>query len=111
MGARWEAVGAKLKQRINVARVNKYSTGASTARRFGVYEVPQFILYGIEINLNFIKMTFIVNSILICDYRFRHGKMYRYLIPKHDVKSFVSFAQDWYKNAHGEKVPVPQSPL
>lgn len=44
MGARWEAVGAKIKQRINVARVNKYSTGASTARRFGVHEVPQFIL-------------------------------------------------------------------
>ncbi|XP_058791130.1 protein disulfide-isomerase A4 [Phymastichus coffea] len=86
MGARWEAVGARLKQRINVARVNKYSTGASTARRFGVYEVPQFIL-------------------------FRHGKMYRYLIPKHDTKSFISFAQDWYKNAHGEKVPVPQSPF
>jgi hypothetical protein len=37
--------------------------------------------------------------------------MYRYLIPKYDVKSFVSFAKEWYKNAHGEKVPVPQSPL
>ncbi|XP_011498107.1 PREDICTED: uncharacterized protein LOC105362367 [Ceratosolen solmsi marchali] len=86
LGARWEAVGAKLKQRINVARVNKYSTGASTARRFGVYEVPQFIL-------------------------FKHSKMYRYLIPKHDVKSFVSFAKEWFKNAHGEKVPVPQSPF
>ncbi|XP_001605564.1 uncharacterized protein LOC100121961 [Nasonia vitripennis] len=86
LGARWEAVGAKLKQRINIARVNKYLTGASTARRFGVYEVPQFIL-------------------------FRHGKMYRYLIPKYDVKSFVSFAKDWYKNAHAEKVPVPQSPF
>ena len=44
MDARWEAVGAKLKQRVNVARVNTKTTGASTARRFGVYEVPEFIL-------------------------------------------------------------------
>lgn len=44
LGARWEAVGAKLKQRLNVARVNKYTTGAATARRFNVYDVPEFIL-------------------------------------------------------------------
>lgn len=44
MSARWETVGAKLKQRINVAKVNKYTTGASTARRFSVYDVPEFIL-------------------------------------------------------------------
>ncbi|XP_043266384.1 protein disulfide-isomerase A4 [Venturia canescens] len=86
MGARWEAVGAKLKQRVNVARVNKYTTGASTARRFNVFDVPEFIL-------------------------FRQGKMYRYQIPKYDVNAFVSFARDWWKNAHGEKVPVPQSPF
>lgn len=42
---------------------------------------------------------------------FRHGKMYRYQIPKYDVNSLVSFARDWYRNAHAEKVPVPQSPL
>ena len=43
--ARWEAVGAKLKTRMNVARVNKGTTGAVTGRRFGVQEVPTFILY------------------------------------------------------------------
>ncbi|XP_014234790.1 uncharacterized protein LOC106657677 [Trichogramma pretiosum] len=86
LGARWEAVGAKLKRRMNVARINKYTSGAVTTRRFGVLEVPQFIL-------------------------FRQGKMYRYQIPKYDVKSFVSFANDWYKNAQAEKVPVPQSPF
>lgn len=43
--ARWEAVGAKLKTRMNVARVNKGSTGAVTGRRFSVQEVPTFILY------------------------------------------------------------------
>ncbi|XP_046421562.1 uncharacterized protein [Neodiprion pinetum] len=86
LGAVWEAVGAELKQRLNVARVNKQTTGASTGRRFNVFEVPTFIL-------------------------FRQGKMYRYHIPKYDVKSFVSFAKDWWKNSHGERVPVPQSPF
>ncbi|XP_034948252.1 thioredoxin domain-containing protein [Chelonus insularis] len=86
MGARWEAVASKLKQRINVARVNKHTTGASTARRFNIFEVPEFIL-------------------------FRQGKMYRYQIPKYDINSFVSFAKEWYRNAQGEKVPVPQSPF
>lgn len=86
MGARWEAVGAKLKNRVNVARVNKYTTGASTARRFNVFNVPEFIL-------------------------FRQGKMYRYHIPKYDINAFVSFARDWYKNAQSERVPVPQSPF
>ncbi|XP_043478524.1 protein disulfide-isomerase A4 [Leptopilina heterotoma] len=86
MGARWEAVGSKIKQRVNVARMNKHTTGASTARRFNVFEVPEFIF-------------------------FRQGKMYRYQIPKYDVNSFVSFARDWYRNARIEKVPVPQSPF
>jgi len=86
MGARWETVGSKLKGQTNVARVNKYTTGASTARRFNVFDVPEFIL-------------------------FRQGKMYRYQIPKYDVNAFVSFAKDWWKNAHGEKIPVPQSPF
>lgn len=42
--AKWETVGAKLKQRVNVALVNKAITGVSTARRFNVYSTPQFIL-------------------------------------------------------------------
>ena len=43
--ARWEAVGAKLRTRLNVARVNRQTVGAVTARRFGVWEVPKFILW------------------------------------------------------------------
>ncbi|KAJ9585831.1 hypothetical protein L9F63_020533 [Diploptera punctata] len=82
--ARFEAVGAKLRTRMNVARVNKHTTGAVTARRFGVWEVPSFIL-------------------------FRQGNMYRYTIHKYDVVSFVSFVTDWYKNARKEKVPVPKN--
>lgn len=42
--ARWEAVGAKLKTRMNIARVNKGTNGAATARRFEIYEVPSFVL-------------------------------------------------------------------
>ncbi|KAK3911999.1 Thioredoxin domain-containing protein [Frankliniella fusca] len=84
--ARWEAVGAKLKTRMNVARVNKGSTGAVTGRRFGVQEVPTFIL-------------------------FRQGRLYRYQIPKYDVTSFSSFATDWYKNAKAENIPAPKSPF
>lgn len=84
--ARWEAVGAKLKTRMNVARVNKGTTGAVTGRRFGVQEVPTFIL-------------------------FRQGRMYRYQLQKYDVASFANFATDWYKNAKAENIPVPKSPF
>ncbi|XP_023016501.2 protein disulfide-isomerase A4 [Leptinotarsa decemlineata] len=84
--ARWEAVGAELKSKLNVARVNKATTGAATARRFEVINVPSFIL-------------------------FRQGKLYRYQIQKFDVRSFVDFAQSWYKNVHPEKVPLPKSPF
>ncbi|KAG5863338.1 hypothetical protein JTB14_000247 [Gonioctena quinquepunctata] len=84
--ARWEAVGAQLKSRLNIARVNRAYTGAATARRFEVVNVPSFIL-------------------------FRQGKMYRYNIQKFDVRSFVDFAQNWYKNVTPEKVPLPKSPF
>lgn len=84
--ARWEAVGAQLKSRLNVARVNKGGAGGATARRFDIYDVPTFIL-------------------------FRQGKLYRYQIHKYDVASFVSFAQDWYKNVKGEKIPLPKAPF
>ncbi|XP_067006132.1 thioredoxin domain-containing protein [Anabrus simplex] len=84
--ATWEAVGAKLKTRMNVARINKQTTGAVTGRRFGVSQVPSFIY-------------------------FRQGKMYRYNIPRYDVGSFTAFVTDWYKNARMEIVPVPKSPF
>lgn len=44
MQARLEAVGARLKSRMNVARVNRGTTGAATARRFETFYVPAFIL-------------------------------------------------------------------
>lgn len=82
----WEAVAGDLKTRMNVARIDKDGKGSATAGRFHVTSVPSFIFL-------------------------RQGKFYRYEIKKHDIKSFVSFAQDWYRNSTPEKVPVPQSPF
>lgn len=83
--ARWEAVGAKLKTRLNVARVNIKTSGI-TSRRFRISKVPTFLF-------------------------FRLGKVYHYDIPKSDVTSYVAFASDWYKNAKSEKVPLPKAPF
>ncbi|KAF4524142.1 hypothetical protein B566_EDAN012146 [Ephemera danica] len=67
--ATWEAVAARLKARMNVARVNLQGAGAATARRFRVHKVPGFIL-------------------------FRQGKLYRYPLDKMDVASLATFATD-----------------
>ncbi|KAJ3664986.1 hypothetical protein Zmor_000512 [Zophobas morio] len=84
--ARWETVGAQVKSRMNLARVNKAVGGAATADRFGITEVPSFIL-------------------------FKLGKLYRYQIKKYDIASFVSFAQEWYKNMKPERIPLPKTPF
>nr|CAH7769116.1 unnamed protein product [Callosobruchus chinensis] len=84
--ARWETVGAQLKSRLNVARVNSATTGAATARRFSVFNVPEFIL-------------------------FKQGKLYRYHLHKYDVNSLVDFALKLYKNINSENVPLPKSLL
>lgn len=82
--ARWEAVGAQLKSRMNIAIVNRGTYGAVTARRFGVFSVPSFIL-------------------------FRQGKMYKYDSKKYDIDSLVDFAKNGYKNVSPEIVPLPKS--
>lgn len=84
--ARWETVGAKLKTRMNVAMVNRETTGRVTSRRFAIVDTPTFVL-------------------------FRAQKMYRYNIPKYDIASFVTFATEWYRNARAEAVPVPKTPF
>lgn len=40
----WEGVGAILKGRINVARVDASLAGAKTAKRFNVKKLPTFLL-------------------------------------------------------------------
>ncbi|XP_013190194.2 thioredoxin domain-containing protein [Amyelois transitella] len=82
----WEGVGATLRGRVNVARIDANLAGATTAKRFHVTKLPAFLF-------------------------FRHGKVYRYELPKNDIKSFVIFAQDWYKNSKGDPVPLLASPF
>ncbi|XP_044762058.1 thioredoxin domain-containing protein [Coccinella septempunctata] len=82
----WEAVGAKIKSRTNIARVNRATTGAATARRFNIYEVPAFVF-------------------------FRLGKMYRYNFGELDVDSLVTFAQNSYRHMKHESVPTPKTPF
>ncbi|CAG9797940.1 unnamed protein product [Chironomus riparius] len=82
--AQWETVGAKLKIRLNVARVNRITKGILTAKRFRVDTSPVFVLI-------------------------RQGKFYRYNLKKYDIESFVGFASSWFKNVGAEKVKVPAS--
>lgn len=44
-------------------------------------------------------------------FRIRQGKFYRYEATIYDVKSFVSFALEFYKNSKAEVIQVPVSPL
>lgn len=82
----WESVAAKLRARLNVARVNIGRNGMLTGKRFKIEKKPEFILL-------------------------RQGKYYRYNINKMDIESFVSFAQTWYKNITPEKVQATATPF
>ncbi|XP_073813690.1 uncharacterized protein [Musca autumnalis] len=79
--ATWEAVGAHLKHRLNVARINRLEAGISTAKRFGVTESPEFILL-------------------------RQGKVYRYKSKLYTAQQFIDFAtKDYAKQTNPEVVP------
>lgn len=84
--ATWETVGAKLKSRMNVARVNRGAKGVLTAKRFKVEQAPEFILL-------------------------RPGKYYRFNLKQYDVETFVSFATTWYNKLTAEKVATPSTPF
>ena len=86
LSALWETVGAKLRRRMNVARVNRAAKGVLTAKRFKVEQVPEFIFI-------------------------RFGKFYRYNLKKFDVESFVGFATSWYNRVAAEKVKTPSTPF
>lgn len=82
--ATWESVGAKLRTRMNVAKVNKGTKGTQTAKRFKVENVPEFILI-------------------------KQGKVYRFNLKKYDIETFVGFATEWHRQVTAEKVPVPKT--
>lgn len=77
----WEAVGADLKRRMNVARVNRLESGISTAKRFLVQQSPEFLYI-------------------------RQGKFYRYKLKDYTPAAFIKFAEHTYsKDSKGENVP------
>lgn len=83
--ATWETVGAQLKTRMNVARVNVGTKGIQTGKRFKIdTNLPTFMLL-------------------------RQGKIYRYNLKKYEIESFVGFATSWYNQISPEKVPVPKT--
>lgn len=86
LAATWETVGAKLKVRMNIARVNKATKGILTAKRFKVEHVPEFILI-------------------------RQGKFYRYNLKQYDEESLVGFATTWYNRLTAEKIATPATPF
>lgn len=45
--AKWEYIASQLKGRINLAKVNVMADGISTGSRFGVEQVPTFLLYDV----------------------------------------------------------------
>jgi len=86
LDARLETVACLHKGRINVARMNKGSTGAVTGRRMGVTSLPSLVF-------------------------FRLGRLYRYEVEKYDIDSISSFITGWYKNVQGESIPLPKTPF
>ncbi|XP_026805411.1 uncharacterized protein LOC113548636 isoform X1 [Rhopalosiphum maidis] len=82
--ARWETVGAKLKNRVNVARINRYIGGSITARRFAISQSPTFILL-------------------------RRGVMYTYTSTDYTIESFLKFVEEDYKFTVKGQVPEPKS--
>lgn len=83
----WEAVGATLKRRMNVARINRLENGMSTAKRFNVRESPEFIYI-------------------------RQGKYFRYRLKEYTPKSFIEFAQNIHLvKTKPEVVPPLSNPM
>ncbi|XP_065371058.1 thioredoxin domain-containing protein [Calliphora vicina] len=79
--ATWEAVGANLKHRLNVARIDRLGSGIATAKRFGIVESPEFIFL-------------------------RQGKVYRYKNKQYNANKLIEFVEkDYMKQTKAEVVP------
>lgn len=113
--ARWETVGAKLKNRVNVARINRHIGGSMTARRFSINQSPTFILYVLLFFTFLFKMFWISKSILrltlFVIFRLRRGVMYKYTSSDFTVESFLKFVEEDYKLTVKIPVPEPKSTL
>ncbi|XP_059173036.1 dnaJ homolog subfamily C member 10-like [Physella acuta] len=78
-----DSLGVRVQDKINVAKVNT-EVSPVLVERFKITRCPEIIF-------------------------FKHGKMYRYELPKIDVPSLRSFVDGFYKNIRAESVPIPKS--
>ncbi|KAL9897706.1 uncharacterized protein ACN427_006131 isoform 1-T1 [Glossina fuscipes fuscipes] len=79
--AGYEAVGARLKRRLNFARVDRLGAGISTGKRFHVVESPQFMFL-------------------------RQGHVFRYTAKDYAPAKLIEFVETGYrKQTHPEPVP------
>lgn len=110
MQAQWETVGAKLKNRVNVARINRHIGGAITARRFNINQSPTFILYveQLYLFLNNILVRYLTLYFII---RLRRGAMYKYTLSQVTVESLLKFVDEDYDFTVKIQVPQPKSTL
>ncbi|XP_064596408.1 thioredoxin domain-containing protein-like [Liolophura sinensis] len=83
--AMMDTVAFRMKQRMNVARVD-LTESPELEKRFSIQHCPTGIL-------------------------FRHGKMYRFPPGKFSVKLIMSFLESWYKNVQAEVVKPEPSPF
>ncbi|KAK3863455.1 hypothetical protein Pcinc_030763 [Petrolisthes cinctipes] len=79
-----ETVAAGLKNRKNVALVNRDTDGGQTTRRFGIKTFPSYLL-------------------------FRQSRLYRYTLPVVDAASLTAFTIDGFRNARAENIPHPKT--
>ncbi|KAK4304544.1 hypothetical protein Pmani_023425 [Petrolisthes manimaculis] len=79
-----ETVAAGLKNRKNVAMVNRDTDGGQTTRRFAVKTFPSFLL-------------------------FRQSRLFRYTLPVVDAASLTAFTIDGFRNARAENIPHPKT--
>ncbi|XP_023293710.2 dnaJ homolog subfamily C member 10 [Lucilia cuprina] len=85
--ATWEAVGARLKHRLNVARIDRLGAGIATAKRFGIVESPEFVFL-------------------------RQGKVYRYKTKEYNANKLIEFVEkDYLKQTNPESVPPENNGL
>ncbi|XP_018012726.1 uncharacterized protein LOC108669821 [Hyalella azteca] len=81
-----EAAAANLRGRKNVAVVLREAEAAVTTRRFEVTDFPGVIL-------------------------FRLGRMYRFPLVPITASALTAFAEEGFRNARAEEIPMPKSPF
>jgi len=89
MMAVMETVACKYRGRVNVAKVDKETTGVRTGSRF-------------KLDVKSPKPDIIL---------FKLGRMYHFKLEKYDVDTFSSFVTGFYKNYPGESIPLPPTPF